>query len=339
MKPELLQRTKSAVAAGAVALVVGALVVGLSSLMVPSRSLVRPGFDLTAGASSFSIAGAIYGSPRCSGASAPLQPGTERCLVLTVQNNLSVPIAVTRLSTSVTSSPVGCPASDFLLPTFSGSLSVSASGTASTSGLPISLLENGANQDACEGATISFAYNGTAQFTDSTSIVLTANPTSPSAGQATVLRATVTGTNATSDPSLPTGTVTFDSCPTAACTTSSVLGTGSVGAGGATTVTTSSLTPGVHYVQAVYGGEGNDYSSSTSPSLAVTISAPVSSGSTTGSGNSTSGSGISTKPALPIAFTGADIAGMFGVALILIGGGTIAVLAVRRKRKSVGVES
>jgi hypothetical protein len=333
MKSERLKRTKSLMASGAIALVVAALSFGVSSgLLRPSRSplVVSPG-------TAFTVSSAVYPAPACAGSTALLYPGVTDCAVLTVHNNLTVPITVQSLSTSVTSTPAGCPASDFSLPTFSGALSVPGGGTAATSGLSISLLDTHTNQDACVGAALNFAYTGSAQFTDNTTTALAASPTSRTSGQAVTLSATVTANNASSDPSLPTGTVTFNSCPTDACTSTTALGTGTIGAGGAAALTTSSLTTGVHYLQAVYGGQGTDYTGSTSPVLTLTVGAPVTSSATTGSGTS----GVPTSPSStgPIAFTGADIAGMAALALVMIGTGTFVVVAVRRRRKSAGSES
>ena len=59
--------------------------------------------------------------------------------------------------------------------------------------------------------------------------------------------------------------MTFNSCPTAACSSTTALGTGTIGSGGVATLSTTSLTQGTHYLQAVYGGQGTDYTGSTSP--------------------------------------------------------------------------
>lgn len=257
--------------------------------------------------------------------------------MLTFHNNLTVPITVQSMSTSVTSPPAGCPASDFDLPTFSGNLSVPGSGTVSTSGLPISLIDTHTNQDACQGVTVSFDYTGSAQFTDSTSTALAASPTAPTSGQPSTLSATVTGTNANSDPSLPTGTVTFNSCPTQACSSTTSLGSGTIGSGGVATLSTSSLTQGVQYLEAVYGGQGTDYSGSTSPVLRLTVGAPTDSNASAGSATSGGSSSSSANPSF--AFTGADIAGMVATGLVMIGVGTFLVIAVRRRRKTAGNES
>ena len=342
LSAERFQRTKSVMASGAIALVIAALAFGVTSSVLGSKPLSQHlGFDLTSGASSFTITSSIYPSPACSGSTALLYPGTPRCMVFTVKNNLSVPISVQNISTTVNSLPTGCPSSNFALPTFTGPLAVSGGGSATTPGLPISLVDAGSNQDACQGATLSFVYSGNAQFTDSTSTALASSP-NPAAAQPTTLSATVAGNNKSSDPLLPTGMVTFDSCPTAACSSTTILGTGSLGTGGVATFTTSTLAQGVHYLKAVYGGQGSDYSGSTSPVLTLTVGAPVTSAAASGSATTGSGSGsrsgVSTSPS-SVAFTGADIAAMATLGVLMIGAGTFLVVVVRRRRRTARSES
>ena len=120
--------------------------------------------------------------------------------MLTIHNNLTVPLTVQNLSTTIPSPPAGCPASNFALPTFSGNLSVPASGTVSTSGLPISLIDTHTNQDACQGVTVSFTYTGSAQYTDSTSTALAASPTAPGLGSAHHAHCHGDGNNAATTP-------------------------------------------------------------------------------------------------------------------------------------------
>jgi hypothetical protein len=181
--------------------------------------------------------------------------------------------------------------------------------------------------------TVNFVYTASAQFTDGTTVVVTSSP-NPTSGQPVTLTATVTGANSGSDPSLPTGTVTFYSCPTSACTTKTVLGTGTIGAGGVATFTTSSLPAGVEYIEAVYGDSGTDYTGSTSSALTISVASP-----STGSGSGNGASGPSSSSPGATAFTGADIAGMTVGGLALIGAGTFLVIAARRRRKSAGSES
>ena len=306
------------------------LAFGATSLLVRTS---EPPLSLTAG-SGFVITSNIYSSPTCSGTTPLLYPGATDCAVFNVHNNLSVPINVQNLAMAVSSVPAGCPATDFSLPTFSGPLTVPANGSASTSGLPIALIDTGTNQDGCQDVTVDFTYSGNAQYTDTTSTALASSPAAPASGQPITLSATVTGTSASVDPTPPTGSVTFNSCPTSACSSTAQLGTGTLGAGAVATLTTSSLTTGVHYVEAVYGGEGTDYTGSTSPVLTFTIGAPVTSAATTGSGTGTSGEKNPPSIRSPIAFTGADVAAMVAMALLLIGVGILMILSVRRRHRT-----
>jgi len=326
-----LHKTKNVMATGLVALVVAALTFGgLTRFIKP----VSPPIALTAG-TGFVVSSHIYASPACAGPTVSLVPGATDCAVFSVQNTLSVPISVQSLTMAVSSAPSGCPAVDFSLPTFTGTLMVPGDGTSTTSGLPISLTDTHADQDACSGATIGFSYSGTAQYTDDTTTSLTVSPTTPSAGQALTLTATVTGSNASSDPASPGGSVTFESCTTAACSAPTPLGTATVGSNGTATLTTTAPAAGTDYLEAVYGGSGSDFSTSSSTVSTVGVADPVSnsasSSSAAPSGSSTTRS-PSTSPSA-IAFTGADIAGMVLAALALIGAGSALVLVVRRRRK------
>jgi Bacterial Ig-like domain (group 3) len=332
MKTERFKRTKSVVASTVIALVVAAMTFGVSSAVL--RPATSP-FAASSG-SAFTISSAIYPSPACSGSTTLLWPGVTECAVLTIHNNLSVPVTVQNLSTTIPSPPAGCPASNFDLPTFSGSLSVPASGSASTAGLPISLIDTGTNQDACLGVTVHFTYSGSAQYTDATATAVAATPVLPVLGQPVVLTATVTAANAATDPSGPTGTVTFYACPTAACATTTSLGTATVGPNGKAVLSSLNLLLGRQYVEAVYGGSGTDFTRSTSPAIPISVVAAV-----TLPGNATLGSGPTPPSSSPssVAFTGADIAGMTVAGLLMIGLGTVLVLVVRRRRKTAGSES
>lgn len=329
-KTERFNRIKNAATAGLIALVVAALTFGVLTRFIRP---VSPPMSLTAG-TGFVVTSNIYSFPSCSGSSVPLVPGANDCAVFTVRNNLSVPINVQTLSMKVSDSPTGCPPSDFSLPAFTGSLTVPGSGISSTSGLPISLVDTHADEDACAGATISFTYAGTAVYTDVTTTSLAVSPSAPASGGTVTLTATVTGVNASTDPASPAGSVSFNSCTTSDCGTSTPLGTASVGSDGVATMRTSVLATGTHYVQAVYSGSGTEFSSSSSTVATVAVGAPVSAaGSTPGSGSAgTAGHGASTSPS-SIAFTGADIAGMAVAALVLIGSGTLLVVVVRRRRQ------
>jgi Bacterial Ig-like domain (group 3) len=329
MKPERFSRTKSVMASSVIALIVAAVSFGIAS------AVLRPASSpfATGPGSAFTVSSAIYASPSCSGATVLLYPGATDCAVLTVHNNLSVPMTVQSLSTTIPSSSAGCPVSDFSLPTFSGNLSVPANGTVRTSGLPISLKNTGTNQDACQGVTLTLAYSGTAQYTDATSAALTTPSTTPTAGQPVTFTATVTGANASNDSSPPSGTVTFNRCPNLSCNAPKALGTAAIGSNGVATLTTSSLLPSDRYIQAVYPGSGTDYTGSTSPILTLDVAPPKTAASTTGGSGTAKTGGVSTSPS-SIAFTGADIAGMVAGGLVLIGAGTFLVIASRRRHRA-----
>jgi hypothetical protein len=251
-------------ATAVVAAVVAALTIGVSTQIL-QRSPSSPQFALTAG-SGFTITSNIYNSPTCSGATAKLYPGVTRCLVYTVNNNLTVPISVQNINVALDSTfpapPSGCSASDLSLPTFSGPLTVPGGGSANSPGLAISLIDNG-NQDNCENTTLHFAYTGTAQYTDTTTTTLVASPNPSNSGQSVTFNATVAASNASSDPSNPGGTVNFYSCPTAACGSTTQIGTGTISAGVATFSTTS-LSTGSTFIEAIYQGDTTNFSASTS---------------------------------------------------------------------------
>jgi hypothetical protein len=271
----------------AIALVVAALAFGVSSSVLGPKSAIAQhlGFDLTSGSSSFTITSSIYPSPACSGSTALLYPGTPRCMVFSVHNNLSVPISVGSITSALdtTDYPAPSPAcagSNLTLPTYSGSLAVPANGDASSPGVPIELNDNGSNQDTCQSSTYHFTYSGLANYTDSTTTTLTATPNPSSSSQSVTFTATVTETNASIDPSGPTGTVTFYSCTSNTCGSTTSLGTGSVGSNGQATFSTSSLPVGTDYIEAVYGGSGSNLTGSTSNVLTQTVTSSTLSTST-----------------------------------------------------------
>ncbi len=262
----------------AIALVVAALAFGISSSMLGPKSAIaqRLGFDLTSGSSSFTITSSIYPSPACSGSTALLYPGTPRCMVFSVHNNLSVPISVGSITSALDTTdypapPPACAGTNLTLPTYSGSLAVPANGDATSPGVPIELNDNGSNQDTCQSSSYHFTYSGLANYTDSTTTALTATPNPSSSSQSVTFTATVTETNASIDPSGPTGTVTFYSCTSNTCGSTTSLGTGSVGSNGQATLSTSSLPVGTDYIEAVYGGSGSNLTGSTSNVVTQTV--------------------------------------------------------------------
>ena len=146
-----------------------------------------------------------------------------------------------------------------------------ANGDATSSGVPVELNDNDSSQDTCQTYTYHFTYSGLANYTDSTTTALTAAPNPSSSGQSVTFTATVTETNASIDPSGPTGTVTFYSCTSNTCGSTTSLGTGSVGSNGQATFSTSSLAVGTDYIEAVYGGSGSNLTGSTSNVVTQTV--------------------------------------------------------------------
>jgi hypothetical protein len=223
-----------------------------------------------------------------------LLPAVTRTLTLTVHNPFSVPITVTTLTVKLgTPIPSGCGGSSLTLNgtslagtvTLPESMNVAAGGTAPATA---SLLLTG-SQAACENATFTFTYGGTAQYTDSTGLTLASSPNPANAGAAVTFTATLSPTYTES--STPTGTVTFYLCTNSTCTTTTTLGTEPVNATtGVATMTKSTLPPGADSVFASYGGSGTDFGSSTSPTIVETINGGgCSSIPTTGAGTVTTG--------------------------------------------------
>jgi hypothetical protein len=279
MKSERFKRTKSVMATSVIALVVAALTVGASHLVVGSRSASPQhiGFELASSPSTFIITSNIYPSPACSGSAASLNPGVTRCAVFTVQNLLNVPVTVQSITTTLDGSfpapPTQCaPPTYFTLPTFSGSATVGANATVNLPGVPIELIDSGSNQDACKNLQYHFAYSGGAQYTDSTTTSLASSQNPSTSGQPVSFTAAVTASNPSTDGGTPTsGTVTFYSCPTAACASTTQLGTGSVGSNGQATYATTTLPVGADYIQAVYGGTGTNFTGSSSNVVTQTV--------------------------------------------------------------------
>ena len=287
MKSERFTRTKSVMASSAIALVVAALAFGVAHTIVRPSD---PKMALTSG-SGFTITSNIYSTSACSGSTAELYPGTARYICFTVQNNLTVPITVGSISMALNNSPsTSCAASDLSLPTFSGSLNVPGSGSASTAGVPIELKDDGDQSSQCENQTFDFTYTGTAQYTDTTSTSLASSSPEDTAasGTSVTFTATVTETDASSDPSGPAGMVAFYSCPSSSSCSSptSTLGTETLGSNGQATFATSSLPVGTSYVEAVYGGSDTNLTGSTSKVVTQSVT----------SGSSATSSTLSASP-------------------------------------------
>jgi len=128
---------------------------------------------------------------------------------------------------------------------------------ATTAGSPHPITASYVNTDGNftnSSASLSQVVNPT---TITTSSSLTSSPNPSIHGNSVTFTDTVSSGSGT-----PTGSVTFYSCTTSACTTKTSLGTGTLSSG-KTTLSTSTLPVGTTYVEAVYAGSGN-YLTSTS---------------------------------------------------------------------------
>ncbi len=183
-------------ATSAIALVVAALVIGLSSLVLGPRSASSPqasGFDLTASSCpanpltgpNFSVCGPTtdHGPVLYPGASVSTLP-------LNFYNPLSVPIEVTSLTVKFTNTfPTHCVSSAFhvngtalagtppqVTMDFTGHPILVSANSATSSGATydatLALADSG-NQDACKNLPLAMSYTATAQYTDATTTVLT----------------------------------------------------------------------------------------------------------------------------------------------------------------------
>ena len=198
-----------------------------------------------------------------------LYPGTARYLWYTVHNPLTDPITVSTLSTALDpgfTAPPACSASnlDLSQSTFTGSLIVPATGTASVA-VPIKLTAAASNQDGCRNVTFHFRYSGTATYTHlyATSVVLASVPNPSNLNQVVTVTATVSPIG--TPPAGPTGTVNFVTCPTPACASTASLGSASVQPNGTAAITTSTLPAGPTYVRATFvPADPTNFSGSTS---------------------------------------------------------------------------
>jgi hypothetical protein len=282
MKSERFKRTKSVMASGAIALVVAALALGVSSSVLGSRSVSQHlGFDLTSGTPSFTITSSIYPSPACSGSTALLYPGTARCMVFSVHNNLKAAISVQSITTALDTTnypapPADCAGTGLVLPTFSGSFNVSGGGDATSPGVPVELKDNGAPQNDCENYSYNFVYTGSANYTEvygtSTGLASSQNPST--VGQSVTYMATVTASPTSSQdpvPSSPTGTVTFKDNGAIICNTVAVTSTGTTTATAQCTVNYATTAGSPHPITASYVNTDGNFTGSTSGTLSQVV--------------------------------------------------------------------
>lgn len=156
--------------------VVGALAgMFLAGLLAFANSAAPARSDGAVSATSFVVESEIYQSlsgagstAACSGSAAILAPGVTRCLVYRVHNRIAQPITVQeitmKLDPSFPAPPSGCSAEKLSLPSYSGSFTVAAAGTAQSPGLPIHLTSTTANQDDCKVSVLHFVFTGTAVY-------------------------------------------------------------------------------------------------------------------------------------------------------------------------------
>jgi len=153
-----------------VAFVIAALSFTLTHAVLVTRS---PKFLLTAG-SGITVTSTISSSSSTQTA-AILDPGVPDYLWVTVTNPLTMSITKNSLSITWVTSPTGCSALTNLSynsSIFSGSLPVRANNGTNTVYKPISLIDTAADQGACKYGTFTFAYSGTATYTDVASAIL-----------------------------------------------------------------------------------------------------------------------------------------------------------------------
>ncbi len=265
-------------------IVVVALVAAVSYTVSGLLLNRHPAFALGAN-KDFSISGSVYPST-CTTAhgTALLYPGVTRCLVVTVEDPLSVPMKVRSISMTVTTTNApldtsACPPSTLTVPTlFAGAFTVGPS-TSVVIHKRIELKTSGATQDACENKTFHFSFSGTATYTDTTTTALSATLT----GTTGRLLATVTPAHPTIDTfgpaTAPTGKVVdFYSCTSSTCTTKTLLAgetlTSKSTKSASATYAATGLSAGTHYFEAVYPGTTStrpDFSGSTSPVASLTV--------------------------------------------------------------------
>ncbi|MGD0321941.1 MAG: Ig-like domain repeat protein [Acidimicrobiales bacterium] len=181
----------------------------------------------------------------------------------------SVTFTATVSATSGSSTPTGtvnfysCPTVACSSTTLLGSGTLSSGkATYSTSSLPVGTTYVEAIYQGVSGSFNASTSNIVKQVVGSvsTTTALTSSPNPSVVGQSVTFTATV---SPTSGSSTPTGTVKFYSCPTAACSSTTLLGSGTLSSGKATYSTTA-LPLGDTYVEAVYQGVSGTFGGSTS---------------------------------------------------------------------------
>ena len=222
-------------------------------------------------------------------------PGTSEPLDLAITNPFKFAIKVLRVSVTVDPVPAkngapdpSCPAATNMLVTrpLAATLAVPARSTKSLSdlGVPqaqwpvLTMPDLPTNQDACEGATFTLLYSGTAIMGTAspaaTWTVVVSSPDPSTLGHAVTLTAMVT---TASRPGTPTGQVSFYSGSPRG--QHALLGMSSLNASARATWAISGLGSGSHSLYAVYAG-GTNFASSASPVIFQLVIAPHSSAGT-----------------------------------------------------------
>lgn len=265
----------------AVAVVLAGASFTVASAVDPARhhdhELAAASFTITS--QTFATLSGASPSTSCAGTPALLYPGVVRCVVFSVHNHTRVPLVVEAIRTVLdphfSPPPSICSGSHLLLPEFTGTIMVSGDSTAISPGVPVLLRESGTNQDVCENLRYHFTYSATAVYTDTTSINLTVVPNPSPVTRSTTFRAVVVATKAPSDSSSPSGVVSFEECPTLACAVTTTLGSVPIDPLGRANFTTSTLSVGTHYVEALYSGRSTDFAGSTSNVVTLQVVSPT----------------------------------------------------------------
>ena len=215
-------------------------------------------------------------------------PGTSEPLNLVITNPFNFDIKV--LTVTVTVEPVpakdgvpdpACPATTNLLVTrpLVSTLTVPARSTKSLSdlGVPqaqwpvLTMPDLSTNQDACEGATFTLRYSGSATMGTLSPVqtwtVLVSSPDPSALGHAVTLTAILAKSFG---PATPTGSVSFY---LGGPVRPVLLGISNLNAGNRAIWTTSELAAGTDALYAVYTGDAN-FAASTSPSIFQFVVAP-----------------------------------------------------------------
>lgn len=231
------EKARKVVTTLVVAALVAALSYGVSSL-VTRRS---PRLELTTTSDPhFTISStldATYTGTGCSGGTATLAPGVERCLTFTITNPLSVSMTVKTITvtavarTSNTHTYTSCTPelATFAITNFSGTRAVAPGPHTTVVAEPIMLDTTNSPQTACAGATVTFTYSGTAYYTTTSPPRTTTTTTSPvTTPPAPPTTSKDVSTGSSTSPTGSTGTVVSKNPTTHVTATVNATGIGAV---------------------------------------------------------------------------------------------------------------